>query len=354
MPEKKRKGGDVPLSPVNPMKAGSGDDVGEDVESESCFISSPSPLRSCDEADDDDGDVRDDWKGPDLNTEERRRRDEKARDMADRRSFYVFYMEFDRKDWTEDDEEAAFREHVMKMRRNEKFLGDAEKRAREPFVESCQWMCIPTRPDSAEGRTVGNADWLRRVTKKEKDRHYFRSYADVGHSLFDESLGEIYVPVDEKYCHVLMAFGAIRRHYPVYADYIHHSLCTSRVACRHGEYSLIEAIVDQHANMLMRDTERYTKCAMRDGSRYALARWRDWYIGKHGESQLKSTIGNSADVLFLDFYTVFSDSLTVAEKAVARYRSKEGFWWDELPDEKKRECDKRADPYLREEKFCPF
>ena len=348
MATKKRKEDEVPLA-----RNGHGDPGAATVQVPP-HGSSPSPIVGSSDGDDDS-----DLPMPSLTNEEKRRRVELAKaragELSDRRSFSSHYPEFERKSWTLEETEKRFQEHIMKIRRHETFFELAERRAREPFEESCQWLCLPTSADSSEGRSVGNADWLRRVTKQEKDDYFFKSFSDVGEALFDSTLREIYVPVDEKYCHVLMAHGAIRRHHPVYADYIHHALCTSQVSCRYGEYSLLEAVVTQHATVLLRDTERFTKCVMRDGSRYAVSRWSDWYIETYGEAQTSRMLHLKRGKQLLDFYTVFSDSLTIAEQAVARYRVEDDFWWENLTPKQRKRYDDKADPHLRKDDECyPF
>ena len=118
----------------------------------------------------------------------------------------------------------------------------------------------------------------------------------------------------KKYHSALITFKGINKKYPAYALFIHHTLCTSKVTCRYGEYSLLEPIVVQHANILLRDTERFMTFLMRDGSEYAVLRWRDWYVSKYGKAQCQ---GGQ-----IDFYNAFNDSLTMIETWVKQYRER--------------------------------
>ena len=128
--------------------------------------------------------------------------------------------------------------------------------------------------------------------------------------------------------------------------FIHHALCTSKVTCQYGEYSLLEPIVVQHANVLLRDTECFTRFVMRDGSKYALLQWRDWYVSQHRKVQCQGK--------HMDFYTAFNDSLTMIESWVKEYCTTVNPWWDKLDAKEREEYKERVDPFRKRFWHYPF
>ena len=79
------------------------------------------------------------------------------------------------------------------------------------------------------------------------DDEYQKKMVSPLGGVVDPSLGEVFIPVEQRFESALLDFDELKRKYPLYADLIHHELRLSPISCPNGWYDLLLPIAHDYA-----------------------------------------------------------------------------------------------------------